>query len=139
LDENDQIQQPTATMVFTDGSGADGKAAGGAITDKGAATWGEINPSKTTYLGKKASVADGERMGIANALQLHANTEEITVLTDSLTALTSTINLAKGYPPRSKIERVISTHIHRRHNAGYITSISWVKGHIEATKQWTSW
>ena len=77
---------PTAPMVYTDGSGADGKAAGGAITYKGATTCGEVHPSKTTYLGKKASVADGERMGIANALQSHPNTEETTILTDSLTA-----------------------------------------------------
>jgi len=122
-------KNPTATTVFTDGSGANGKTAGGAITDQGATTWGEIHPSKATYLGKMASVADGERTGIANALQLHPNTKEVTILTDSLTALTTTMNLSKGHPPRSQIEKVISTHLHRRHEAGHTTTISWVKGH----------
>jgi len=93
-----KASNPTAIVVFTDGSGPDGKAAGGAITDRGATIWGEIHPSKTTHLGKMASVADGERVGVANALQLHPNTGEITILTDSLAALTTTMNLSKGHP-----------------------------------------
>jgi len=114
----------TATMVYTGGSGADGKVTGGAITDKGATTWSEMHPSKSTYLGKMAPVADGERTGIPNALQLHPNTKEITILTDSITAPTTTINLSKGHLPRSPIEKVISTLLHRRHEAGHKTTIS---------------
>jgi len=125
-----KANNPSATTIYTDGSGAENKAVGGAITDRGATTWGEIHPSKSTYLGKMASVADEERTGIANALQLHPNTREITILTDSLTALTTAMNLSKGHPPRSRIEKAISTHLYRRHQAGFTTSISWVKGHV---------
>jgi len=39
----------------------------------------------------------------------------------------------KGQPPCSHIEKVISTHLHRRHEAGHMMSISWVKGHIGVT------
>jgi len=121
---------PTATLAYTDGSGLDGKAAGGAITDKGAVTLGEVEPTNAVCLGKRASVADGERAGVMSALQAHSDTSEITTLTDSLTALTSTMNLSKGHPAKSGIEGIISTLSRRRHRERCITNISWVKAHI---------
>jgi len=59
----------TSTLVFTDASGMDGKAAGGMITDKGAVSWGEVVPTGAVYLGRKASVAGGERAGAMCALK----------------------------------------------------------------------
>ena len=121
---------PTAVKVFTGGSGLYGKEAGGAITDTGTTTWGGDPSLQDHRLGTKGSVADGERAGIANALQLHPHAQELTIQTDSTTALTSTMNLAKGHPPHSRIEMVIGNLLHRRHTAGYKTNIYWVKNHI---------
>lgn len=54
----------------------------------------------------------------------------MTILTDSLTALTSTVNISKGHPARSGIERTIGSLLHRRHSEGCTANISWVKAHI---------
>jgi len=109
--EYNQSINPTVSL-FTDGSGADGKAAGASTTDKGAVTWGEVEPVGTTYLGTMVLVqADGERAGVVRALKTHQDTPQITILTDSMAALSTAINLSKGTPARSGIERTLATQL----------------------------
>jgi len=116
VDERDPENNPRAQLIFSE---QDGKAAGG-----------EIEPSKSTYLGAKASVAGGERVGILNALQIHLDNPEITTLSDSLTAIQSVLNVAKGHPARSGIERSIGTLLRQRDARGLTTNAAWVKAHI---------
>ena len=70
------------------------------ITDKGAVSWGEIEPTASVYLGKKASVASRESAGAMSALKAHSETPEITILTDSMAALsTKSSTSPKGTQP----------------------------------------
>ena len=89
------------------------------------------NPDKSygCYLGPRATVMDTELQTIALALSTEdsANT---TILSDSHSAVSTTLALSQGAPPRSGIEKEIKNGLHRRHDAHWDTSISWVRSHI---------
>ena len=80
------------------------------------------------YLGRGATVADSERRGVAAALT--SDEDMLLVLMDSMAAKQSAINLAKGAPPRSAIERSIKSSLCRRQALGLDTGISWIRAHI---------
>lgn len=52
------------------------------------------------------------------------------ILTDSMAAKATAINLARGAPPRSQIEQDIKRALHRRESAQLDTGISWIRAHI---------
>ena len=80
------------------------------------------------YLGTGVTVADSERKGIARALA--SDEDMLLILTDSMAAKNTVINLAAGNPPRSQIERDIKQALHRRESLKLDTGISWVRSHI---------
>ena len=57
------------------------------------------------YLGTRITVADSERKGIAAALE--RDEDMLLILTDSMTAKHTALNLAAGDPSRSQIEKDI--------------------------------
>lgn len=65
------------------------------------------------YLGPVSTVAGGERRGVAGALR--SDQDMLLILTDSIAAKATTINLARGAPPRSSsIECDIKAALQRR-------------------------
>jgi len=72
------------------------------------------------------SIADSERMAIGMGCALEGSMNFI--LTDSQAALRSVINLSKGQPPRSGIEREIKDFLVKR--SGEDTAIAWIRSHI---------
>ena len=80
------------------------------------------------YLGPISTVADSERRGVLEALQ--SDKDMLLILTDSMAAKATTINLSLGAPPRSQIEKDIKTALHRRNSLRLDTGISWVRAHI---------
>ena len=86
-------------------------------------------PATTSqYLGTLASVADAGRLGIALSLESNLGQDMLLLLTDSMAAYNSALNLSRGSPPRSGIEiRIARALAERRH---LDTGISWVRSHI---------
>ena len=81
------------------------------------------------YLGPVSTVAGGERRGVAGALR--SDQDMLLILTDSIAAKATTINLARGAPPRSSsIECDIKAALQRREAQQLDTGISWVRAHI---------
>ena len=80
------------------------------------------------YLGPISTVADSERRGVLEGLQ----TDEgmVLILTDSMVAKATAINLANGAAPRPQIERQIKAALRRRESLSLDTGISWVRAHI---------
>ena len=75
--------------------------------------------------GPLCSVADGERLAIALALE-EEEAEMICLVSDSQTAVQTVHNLSKGEPPRSQIECRIKAAL----KSGKDIGILWVRGHI---------
>jgi len=71
-------------------------------------------------------VADTERAAISLVCEAPGSINFI--LTASQAALTSTVNLCNGAPPRSAIEREIKEALRQR--AREDTAIAWIRGHI---------
>lgn len=80
------------------------------------------------YLGPFSIVADGERRGILEALQ--SDEDMLLILTDSMVAKATVVNLARGAAPRSGIEREIKAALQRRQESKLDTGISWIRAHI---------
>ena len=78
-----------------------------------------------------SSVADAERAAIAQAAKAHKETEDLLILSDSTTAINTVLELSEGRPPRSGIERALSTTLRKRTESGKNTRIAWVRGHID--------
>ena len=64
------------------------------------------------YLGPITTVADSERRGVLEALQ--TDEDMLLILTDSMAAKSTAINLSRGAAPRSQIERDIKAALCRR-------------------------
>jgi ribonuclease HI len=115
----------TLDTWFTDGSGLEDGHRGGAA-------WCSTNgvPYKR-YLGRLATVHDGELAGIDGALRLSTGVNaDVLLLTDSEAAIQTTVNLSRGMAPRSCIERSIMERLILRKQKGRRTKIAWVKAHI---------
>ncbi|KAF8419414.1 hypothetical protein EV426DRAFT_702634 [Tirmania nivea] len=59
---------------------------------------------------------------------LSPDIDKLLVLTDSMTSKQALINLSKGAPPRSSIEKELKDMLHKRTDRK--TAISWVRSHI---------
>ena len=73
-------------------------------------------------------MADSERRGVLEALQ--TDEDMLLILTDSMAAKATTINLATGAAPRPQIEQDIKTALRRRQALSLDTGITWVRAHI---------
>jgi len=111
------------TLAYSDGSGRDSEVAAGAFiqAEKGK---GERHGG---FLGNLASVADGERRGIALAIQQAPPDRKVCILSDSSTAIHTALQLSSGTPPRSGIETKLLENILARKQA---TAVAWIRGHI---------
>jgi len=87
-------------LCYTDGTGREGQVAAGVFSEDRKA-----NPSQTygTFGGPLCSVADGERLAIALALEKEES-NMIAIISDSQAAVHTVWNLSRGQPPRSDIE-----------------------------------
>ena len=112
--------------AYSDGSGRGAKHAAASHTTS--RRLDEPPRTFTQYLGTLASVADAERLGLALSLEVNGEKDMLLLLTDSMAAYTSAINLAKGSPPRSGIESRIKQALKLRQHLD--TGISWVRSHI---------
>jgi len=110
-------------LAFSDGTGRDSEVASGAFIqdakDKGIKLGG--------YLGNLASVADGERKGIALAITNAPPDRKICFLSDSSTAIHTAIQLSSGAPPRSGVEIELREAILGRKHT---TAVAWIRGHL---------
>ena len=89
------------------------------------------NPPRSygAYAGPLSSVADGERLAIALALE-EEDSPMITLATDSQAAVQTIHNLSRGKPPRSQIEaRIKKALMSDTRDIG----ILWVRGHTGIT------
>ena len=123
--DDDNSTTPLHTW-FTDGSGLENGQRGGA------AWCPSTNTPIKQYLGRLATVHDGELVGIDCALK-ESSRADILLLTDSQAAIQTTLNLAKGVTPRSGIERSIMERLVIRKQQGKRTRIAWVKAHAGIT------
>ena len=73
-------------------------------------------------MGPIATVADSERRGVLEALQ--TSEDMLLILTDSMAAKATAINLSKGAAPRSPIERDIKVALRKREVLKLDTGIS---------------
>ena len=73
-------------------------------------------------------MADSEQRGVLKALQ--SDEDMLLILTDSMAAKATAINLANGDAPRSQIEVDIKTALRRREALALNTGISWIRAHI---------
>ena len=89
-----------------------------------------MHPNTTSggYPGPVSTVADGERRGVTEALR--SDQDMLLALTDSMAAKATTINLARGAPPRSGINRDVKAALQRREAQHLDTGISWLRAHI---------
>jgi len=107
-------------LAYSDGSGANSHIGSGAYVHEGGSKTGD-------YLGTLASVADGERRGIALAISLTPKDRKVCVLSDSSTAIHTALRLSAGDPPRSDIERGLRESFLAHSQP---TAVAWVRGHI---------
>lgn len=80
------------------------------------------------YLSTRVAVANSERKGIAAALE--RDKDILPILTDSMPAKHTALNLAAGDPTQSQIKKDIKSALWRRQAMGLDTAISWVRGHM---------
>lgn len=108
---------------YTDGSGLENGHRGGAA-------WCSTTGYSTKhYLGRFATVHDGELAGIQGALSA-CTRANVLLLTDSEAAIQTTVGLSRGAAPRSGIETSISRLLHDRRQRGCVTRIAWIKAHV---------
>ena len=114
--------------AYSDGSGAEGHAAGAACLMSRRA---EPTTTMSHYLGTKATSNDAGLQGILCSLQLVGDMDQILLLSDSQAGVASMLNLAKGdTAPRSGIERAIKRMLASRGQQNLDTGISWIRAHI---------
>jgi len=113
-----QLIKDQWTLTYSDDTGRDLQVAAGSYVE---------GKRKGAFLGNLASVADGERTGITLALA-HAPTDrKVCILTDSMTALHTSLQLSRGDPPRSRIESELRDRLIDRSQP---TAVAWIRGHI---------
>jgi len=113
-------------LIYTDGTGLENHAAAGLHT---ADSKHDTPASAGKFLGDFSTVADAERQGILLALD-HTRTHptgKVYILTDSTTALDTTLNLARGHRPRSGIEVAISEALT---NMPSTVAVAWTRSHL---------
>jgi len=80
------------------------------------------------FLGNLATVADGERKGIALAIgNTPPSTHKVCILSDSQTAIHNALRLSRGAPPRSGIEIELRDALLARTQT---TAVAWIRGHL---------
>jgi len=84
---------------YTDGAGINGMAASAVYSED----WTGFEETYGAFLGPLSTVADAERRALALGAS-NETTDMLFLLTDSLTALQTAINLRSAQPPRSGIE-----------------------------------
>jgi len=118
-----QLTKDGWKLAFSDGTGRGSEVASGVfiqdVKDRGARLGG--------FLGNLASVADGERKGIALAIRNAPYNHKVCVLSDSYTAIHTALQLSSGVPPRSGIETEIRDAILSR---THTTAVAWIRGHL---------
>ena len=110
-------------LCYTDGTGREGQVGAGVYSHDRRG-----NPLKTyrAFGGSISSVADGERLAIALALE-EETSNMIALVSDSQAAIHTVHNLSKGQPPRSHIEIHIKNALKSKTRD---IGILWVRGHI---------
>ena len=90
------------------------------------------NPTRTYggFGGTSCSVADGERLTMALALE-EEESNMVALVSDSQAAIQTIFNLGKGHPPRSHIEARIKAALLHRDTRDI--GVCWVRGHIGIT------
>ena len=79
------------------------------------------------FLGDLASVADGERKGLAIAIKQAPPNRKVCILSDSTTAIHTALQLSRGAPPKSGIETELKeAFLARQHD----TAVAWIRGHL---------
>ena len=124
-----QRRQEGFRMVYTDGSGKDGQTAAGVFSTD---IRGNEDRSYGSYLGPRSTSFDAEMQAIATALATE-DSATVLIISDSLSAVQTTLALSRGEPPGSAIEATIKDRLHHRHNAYQDTHITWVRAHIGVT------
>ena len=118
-----QLLRDGWALAYSDGSGRNSQVGAGAHI----ANAHRADPKYGAFLGDLASVADGERKGLALALAHAPRSQKICVLSDSTTAIHTALQLSGGAPPRSGIEAEIRHHLLSRQAD---TAVAWIRGHI---------
>jgi len=108
------------SLAYSDGSGKDLNVGSGAYVPEGKCEAG-------SFLGNLASVADGERRGIALAVTLGPPDRKLCALSDSFSAIHTALQLSRGDPPRSDVETDIRARILSRQQP---TAVAWIRGHL---------
>lgn len=84
-----------------------------------------------TTLFSNVTDRDAERKGIQLSLENLPGDDTIILLSDSQAAIDTVVNLAKGQPPRSGIEKDIKALLNRRLDGNQDTAIAWVRAHVQ--------
>jgi len=87
---------------------------------------GEPDKEEGAFLGDLATVADGESKGLTLAITLAPTYRKICVLSDSLTAIYTALQLSRGEPPRSGVKAELRDSIRNREQP---TAVAWIRGH----------
>jgi len=103
-----QLVQDQLTLAFSDGTGRGSQVVAGAYLGD--------NNQGGAFLGNLASVEEGERQSITLAIKKAPTNRKLCILTDSMTAINTALQLSRGEPPRSGVEielrnRLIRSHI----------------------------
>ena len=124
----DSLRDRGWRMAYTDGSGAEGARASGVYSEgvSGTPTRGYGSHLGT---GGATTVADAERLAIALALEQEHPAQPLAILSDSMAAISTLRNLAKGNPPRSGIEGRMKQALEGEREVG----VAWVRSHIGIT------
>ncbi|KAF8419477.1 hypothetical protein EV426DRAFT_702707 [Tirmania nivea] len=101
----------------------------GIIMEKVAAAAVTHKAEQGAFLGTLATVADGEGKGLALALSSAA--DKLLILSDSMAGIQALVNLSRGAPPRSGIEKELKLLFRER--AHQETAIGWDMGRFRHT------
>lgn len=111
-----QLIQDQWTLTYSDVSGRGSQVAAGSYIE---------GMESGAFLGSLASVADGERKGITLGLTHSPTDRKVCILTDSMTAIHTALQLSRGEPLRSRIETELrDSLLNRRHS----TAVAWIGG-----------
>jgi len=118
-----QLTRDGWILAYSDGSGRYSNVSSGVYVQDGRPGGDKHGDS----LGNLASVADGERKGIALAITHAPPNRKVCILSDSTTAIHTVLQLSGGAPPRSGIETELrESFLARKHH----TAVAWIRGHI---------
>ena len=128
LTEIAQLLDQGFTTAYSDGTGRALHAAAASVSKSRRTT---PPTPRHTYLGTMSTVADAERKGIQLSLESLSEDHTVLLLSDSQAAIDTVLNLTKGNPARSGIERDIKRLLNLRQDRGQDTGITWVRAHIQ--------